>query len=154
MRNILYRGKTKTGRWAYGSLILAGSYCCILEREENVHPSDYPYLDDELGWIDGKATPVIPETVGRMVRGFSRTDNINSMIFQGDIVALYDKIGNPRKPNAIVVDECTLTENGLGRWFPQDTVDVKVIGNAYDNPELVGEKYANRYIDRLKDEQY
>ena len=68
MLDILFRGKRRdNNEWVYGSLILAGSYCCILESEENVHPVDYPYLDDYLGTIDGKATPVDPKTIGRLI---------------------------------------------------------------------------------------
>lgn len=83
MREILFRGKTVHGKWVYGSLISAGSYCCILESEEDVHPMDYPYLDDELGVIDGKATPVDPETVGQFTGVFDKDSN---KIFEGDIV--------------------------------------------------------------------
>lgn len=40
MREILFRGKrVGKGEFAYGSLILAGAYCCILESEE-----DYTYV--------------------------------------------------------------------------------------------------------------
>lgn len=63
MKNYVFKGKTTDGRWVYGSLILSGDYCCILENEEDLHPMDWPYLDPELGTIDGKATPVIRETV-------------------------------------------------------------------------------------------
>jgi hypothetical protein len=38
-----------------------------------------------------------------------------------------------------------MTENGLGRHYTQDTVQVKVIGNVHDTPELVGEKHAENY---------
>ena len=32
MREILFRGKTETGKWVYGSLIQDDKgYCCILE---------------------------------------------------------------------------------------------------------------------------
>ena len=152
MKEILFRGKCRdTGEWVYGSLILAGTYCCILELEENVHPMDYPFLDDDIGWIDGKATPVIPETVCRLIERphyESYTDHIK--IFEGDIVEVYyrhkDVMGDSRpKSIAIAVDEFTITENGKGRWFTQDIYEVKAIGNVYDNPELIGKKYADLY---------
>lgn len=83
MREILFRGKTEYGRWVYGNLIHAGDYCCILEPEENVHPMDYPYLDPDLGVIDGRATPVIPETIGQFTGLF---DKNGKKIFEEDIV--------------------------------------------------------------------
>lgn len=154
MKNIMFRGKTESGKWVYGSLILAGSYCCILEDEENVHPMDYPYLDADLGIIDGKATPVIPETVGRLVERPCYSGSIwndGRRFFEGDIVGVYKNFTKTDidhdEPDsiAIVVNEHCITENGLGRRFPQDTIRTKIIGNVYDNPELVGETYADLY---------
>lgn len=143
MKQILFRGKTETGRWAYGSLILADNYCCILESD------------------DGKATPVIPETVGQFIgRACYDAFGYNQKLFEGDIIAVYRskridiEHGKPDSI-AIAVDEHCITENGLGRCFPQDTIQTKVIGNVYDNPELVGEKYAElykRYFGFEKDE--
>lgn len=152
MKEILFRGKTNRGKWVYGSLILAGSYCCILESEENVHPMDYPYLDDDLGIIDGKATPVIPETIGRLIE-YPCYDGMweeNRRFFEGDIIAVYrskrsDIEYDEPEAIAIVINENCITENGLGRHFPQDTITTKVIGNVWDNPELVGDKYAVMY---------
>lgn len=148
MKTILFRGKTTEGEWVYGSLILAGDYCCILESEKDSHPMDYPYLDGVLGTIDGKATPVIPETVGRLIE-HPCYDYTNQRFFEGDIVEIYNRHCNIEyaKPAsiAIVVNEHCITENGRGRWFPQDTIQVKVIGNVHDTPDLVGKKYADLF---------
>lgn len=83
MREILFRGKTPYGRWVYGSLIHAGDYCCILENEGHVHPIDWPYLDGDLGTFDGKATPIIPETIGQFT---DLLDANGKKIFEGDIL--------------------------------------------------------------------
>jgi hypothetical protein len=142
MRDFLFRGKTKDGRWVYGSLIVAGKYCCILEAEENVHPLDYPYLDDDLGTIDGQATPVIPETVCQYV---CRDDINEQKIFTGDIIKAHFKWGHLKDRFLIVISDSCFTEDGLGRKWPQDTIDVEVVGNVYDTPELVGKKAASLY---------
>jgi hypothetical protein len=57
MREIEFRGMTDDKRWVYGSLIKHGRYCCILENDED--DMRFPYLDAEIGTIDGYATPVI-----------------------------------------------------------------------------------------------
>jgi uncharacterized phage protein (TIGR01671 family) len=169
MKNILFRGKTEYGKWVYGSLILAGKYCCILEAEDEVHPADYPYLDSEIGTIDGQATPVIPETIGQYT---GLKDKNGMYIFEGDIVSTrkdgtrtkklkgyfgVDSDGYPQKIpgyegetdyHYTCQEDCyALVEfNPRSGYFLRGTslfVDAicnEVVGNIHDNPELVGKK--------------
>lgn len=90
---------------------------------------------------------IVPETLGRLVNDPCYTDYTDQRYFQGDIIELYSqKWKNVDERLGIVVDEHCYTANGLGRCFPQDTLQARVIGNVWDTPELVGKKYAELYI--------
>lgn len=137
MRDYLFRGKTNDDIWVYGSLIHAEDYCCILDRDGE-YDMDYPYLDGNLGTIDGYATPVIPETVGQWT---GLMDINDQKIFEGDIH------GMP----GWVVTYCADVNEGLGMnagWYVQrnnfeswmeleNHTEHRIIGNIYDNPELL-----------------
>lgn len=123
IENIIFRGKNSAGSWVYGSFIYADEYCCILEDESKVHPMDWPYLDPDLGTIDGKATPIIPETVG-MWTGYKDKDG--RMIFEGDIV----KSDWGYKG---IVDFEDFIYSKLESCISDD---IEVIGNIWDNPDL------------------
>lgn len=147
MREIVFRGKyiqrclqkhaSANAKWVYGSLILRDDYCCILESPKDIHPMDDPYLDGDLGTIDGCATPIDPDTVGQFTGIY---DKNGTPIYEGDIlgncffdedngygiVAYNDgafEVSNPIKT-------LTFHENIWGK-------DVAVISNIYDNPELI-----------------
>lgn len=140
MREILFRGKSERNSWVYGSLIKTGDYCCILPDDDG-SMYDYPYLDSELGTIDGCAIPVNPETVGQFT---GLLDEYGEKIFEGDIMDLHCKYGI----RSVVFDEDYSefefgrddpTENHEGLCLCVDHDGGKVIGNIHDNPELLEE---------------
>jgi hypothetical protein len=100
---------------------------------------------------------IIPETLCRLVSDADYVDYSETYkLFQGDIVAIWDRHAdmNQDKPidTAVVVDEHSVsdTKYGLGRWFTQDCVRVRVIGNAYDNPELMEGYCLSHFITSLR----
>lgn len=127
MREILFRGKAKDGKWYFGDLVqFKSGYVYIQSKEE------------------GESNYVIPETVGQFT---GLTDKNGKKIFEHDIV--YIKFQEPtskvtgekpiytiifekgcfslfRKTNRIVVFD-------LRVWYKE----CEVIGNIHDNPELL-----------------
>ena len=124
MREILFRGKrADNGEWEIGSLVVVRGGC----SDEQV------YIADKM---TGYNTPVLKETVGQYT---GVRDESSTMIFEGDIVNIlteneeigvveYDDGGFEVKADGFTVDFHS-NINGT---------DLEVIGNIYDNPELVG----------------
>ena len=146
MKDILFRGKIKdSGKWIEGYYAKAKDY--LTGREMHViFPLDLTiFPHSEFSSYE----EIIPETLGRYIdRPCYDGLNTNQRIFQGDIIRVWRyRFSKSNVPDviAIVVDENCITEKGFGRWFPQDTTRIEVIGNVHDNPEMVGEKYADQY---------
>ena len=150
MREILFRGKrVDNGEWVHGAYYKQDMFYgdpCV--KHYIITSNEHPGYDQALEYIEVK-----PETVGRLIEGpcYDGVWDENRKFFEGDIIGVYrDKRSDidHQEPDsiAVVVNESCITENGLGRWFPQDTIKTKVIGNVYDNPELVSKKYAEVFI--------
>lgn len=134
MRDILFRGKTKKGEWVYGDYV---------RIKDGGNPIKH--------FIYGKAD-VIPETVGQFT---GLTDKHGNKIFEGDIVVTrYQKgdicsIGDVQFDSGVFGAEWTAVKENkgmVGSWgqphnlrrFDDDIIkNIEVIGNIYDNPELL-----------------
>lgn len=118
MREILFRGKDIAGNWHYGTpLIFTDDYVCMSA------PHTY-----------NKA--VIPETVGQYT---GKTDKNGKKIFEGDILK-----GSWNTVFVVYFDECYLQfrakkAGGYTREMDYygESKDCEIIGNIYDNPELM-----------------
>lgn len=137
MREILFRGKgTIDGEWKYG--YYAGEVCKTpfspTTKQDNIIQ-----LGSNL-WCE-----VVPDTVGQFT---GLTDKNGTKIFEGDFVRIsedyYDGLhcsGNEvyYSDGAFCVEyetsEYDVTSVG---FLISEGVEVEVIGNIYDNPELIG----------------
>lgn len=127
MREILFRGKrVDNGEWWYGLPLRT-----LNENGEDVLNIQCWERDEE--GVTGIYEPVIPETVGQCT---GLTDKNDKKVFTGDIVKVFGK--NYR---------CIFDEYNFEYEFdsPKESIsmacvynkDVEIIGNVYDNPELL-----------------
>ena len=120
MREILFRGKrTKTGEWVTGNLWHHTEKASLIWSNE----------------LDTKAW-VLPETVGQFT---GLTDKNGKKIFEGDIVESFD-IFNHWDGYGIVNWNETFNSWCMGErlMYCDRIATYEVIGNIYDNPELLG----------------
>ena len=145
MRSNICRAKqVYNGEWVEGYHVKLKDKDIIVPV--NAYVDEYAILSDYY--------EVIPETVCRQLDWACWDgDRSGQRFFQNDIIEVrwrHDIRESDPLYIALVVDEHCISEDGMGRRFPQDTTRVKIIGNAYDNPELIaGTHTMNRFINRL-----
>ena len=138
MREIKFRGKVKgtcknpNGLWVYG----------FPYNEENKWAICYD-APGTFGQSRQKVEPVIPNTIGQYI-GLEDNDGIS--IYEGDIIEKFCNnrhIGGEIKRYEVVYDGesfCLKINGGLFGFGNRDGKILKkekVIGNIYDNPELL-----------------
>lgn len=128
MRDILFRGKTEDGKWVEGYLFVLGKGT---EYEETYILGDLDHRETVYD-VWKCAERVIPETVGQFT---GLIDKNGKRIYEDDIVRLFEKY--------IDWVEYRYGCFTMGKQFfnceftYQDFSEMEVIGNTYDNPELL-----------------
>lgn len=124
IRNTLFRGKRKdTGEWIEGYFFKIWDRTFILWGMTNDHPN---------------MIEVIPETVSQFI---SLTDRYEKKIFEGDIVNIITGINGYKSTYHSTIQEVKyIADSGIAVFRPfdnSDIVEIEVIGNIYDNKELL-----------------
>lgn len=137
MRGILFRGKEPQGDWCYGGLI---------QSANDFYISFYISIGIDKGFM---CAFVKPETIGQYT---GLTDKNGKKIFEGDIVTYDDAEADYEGYHDNVFLNCG--EVRISAWdgiyftnrqtvemsdlYESETmVDCEIIGNIYDNPELL-----------------
>lgn len=139
MRDILFRGKDYTDNWIFGNLIIdEDGDCHIIENNNVIKDGHHLYFDtDRPLWVDNK-------TIGQYT---GMTDKNGVKIFEGDIVREEIPDDYPRTFLVGFDFGCFYACKNEYYCFPLNMCGyddansanlVKVIGNIYDNPELLG----------------
>lgn len=134
MREILFRGKRKdNGEWVQGFYAIQSNHACF---QSALKHTSFILKDEFMDWgLGGLAEyEVIPETVGQYT---GLTDKNGEKIFEGDIIAK----GFERyeiKWNAEQMRWGIYSDNYEVAGFTKFSEPYfEVIGNIYDNPELL-----------------
>lgn len=136
-REILFRGKSaEDGEWFTGQLLHFKSP--VSEKELNVIVEGCEW-DDSNEWFNiGRRAKVVPETVGQYI---GLNDMQDKPIFEGDIV----EVDGEEFPFLIEYDEQDAIWIAISRCevlsFCNNITgyDCTIIGNLYDNPNLLPE---------------
>ena len=124
MKEILFKGKRKdTGDWIEGYFFKIWDRTFLLWGTTN----DYPNMIE-----------VIPETVSQFI---GLTDRYEKKIFEGDIVNIITGINGYKSTYYSAIQEVKyIADSGIAVFLPfdnSDIVEIEVIGNIYDNKELL-----------------
>lgn len=126
MREILFRGKrTDNGAWVEGAF-------CMKDCDEPFGEMlDRPSIIKYDPPCDGFWYIVNPETV---VQFTGLTDKDGKKIFEGDIIKTKNKFPDGTDHEAKVVADL---DDFYLMWCIKHSIETEVIGNIYENPELL-----------------
>lgn len=144
IRDILFRGKSvDNDEWVYGYYATRSNHACF---EHELEYTSFILKDEFMDWGLGELAEyeVIPETVGQFT---GLTDKNGKKIFEGDIVEFTNKFTHQKGHAEIVFEAFKWKYSGcyyggnpiVWLCIDDNSIEYEVIGNIYDNPELLEE---------------
>ena len=133
MREILFRGKFGN-EWKYGFLSIEPKGLVIKEPYKNESSNVWHIDADTVGQYTGL------------------TDKNGTKIFEGDIVKYGDTVHNvvfEQRNGTAYFGLVYSTLETLSFGYYQDLKQIEVIGNIYDNPELLGDEENDKYVESI-----
>lgn len=133
MREILFRGKEfDSEKWVEGGIVQTENWTSIFTV------SDFEGTYWEPPSSELNEVGVMPETVGQFT---GLTDKKGKKIYEGDICHFYGGLfyGGSWEANHI----CAIEINNECLHYLENAENVEVIGNIYDNPELLNKPVGN-----------
>lgn len=129
MRKIEFRGKTvDSGEWIYGDLIQMDNECYI---QQDIYVSQGEW---DSSYTDCVGEVVDTETVGQYT---GLTDKKGTKIFEGDIIKINEQYIRVVRYSDVKASFVTCDENEWVGYLKDYDKPIRVIGNIYDNPELL-----------------
>ena len=134
MREILFRGKTLTGRWVDGSYYKQKEFYGSKEDADVIITSKESLTYDQA--LDYEI--VLPKTVGQYT---GLTYKNGKKIFEGDVLKYIDEDGEPHYIS-VIFEDCAflIDDNGVidsDLLMSYGFLEIEVVGNIHDNPELL-----------------
>lgn len=134
MREIKFRGKNRAGEWLYGSLIedWLNGYCEWFIGDKMM-PQAELVEESTVGQFTG-----LKDNNGKEIYEGDIVSNGSTTIYSGDKKQTFKDVGVVRwdiKNGCIVINNEKSTKRLTHKTIKQCVV--KVIGNIYDNPELM-----------------
>lgn len=129
MRDIKFRGLNTRGKWVYGSLVQTTSYCVQHSKTWIVETAF-----GNGGWFNVQRKQYVrPATVGEIT---NCRDKNEREIYEGDIIS--ELSGRIYKVEYLYDTFGAYDKDGNGMRLSYYCPQCEVIGNIYENPELLG----------------
>lgn len=147
MREILFRGKRiDSGEWEYGGCVFTENKVCLIYNQ--THSIDLQGCTVEensvgqyTGWTDKNGTKVFEGDIVAIPPNMSRKSTIGVVKFGDYKTPPYGVDKTNRGFYICWYYENEAIEEMLRRdivfWFNYSHVEISIIGNIYDNPELL-----------------